>query len=314
MNRRLLASVSILAGIVMIGCSPMEEGKGGTVVQGSAGPQGGQGASPTLVKCESPVAVVSVVDNPRGYSYSGRYPNLPESPVPLVRLMLQQSGCFRIVDRAAGLNATRSEMDLATEGITRPAEALKKQQGIVAQYTITPNLIFSENNAGQDLAGVFSAIPGLDKFAGVASNVRFKEAQVTFFLTDNETTEQLAASEGSARAADLGAGGVLLGRVGGGAAGWSNTNEGKVIAAAMQNGLNKLVPQVQQLVAKQLPAPVPVKAGAAGAVGAAGAAAGQAQLPTQAADAKQSAKNAVSNALRAASQAAEKAASAVNKP
>jgi curli biogenesis system outer membrane secretion channel CsgG len=256
----------ILPMIFIAACSPVEQGQGGSVVSGSAGPQGAQGAAASLVKCDAPVAVVSVVDNPRGYLYTSRYPNLPESPVPLVRLMLQQSGCFRIVDRSLGLNATRAEIGLANEGITRPEEALKKQQGIVAQYTITPNLIFSENNAGQDVAAVMSAIPGLDKYAGIASHVKFKEAQVTFFLTDNETTEQLAASEGQARAADLGAGGILLGKMGGGAAGWSNTNEGKVIAAAMLNGLNKLVPQVQQLAAKKLPEPVPTKASTAGKV------------------------------------------------
>jgi curli biogenesis system outer membrane secretion channel CsgG len=299
--------ITVCAAALLTACSPMEEGKGGSVVSGSAGPTGSQGAAASLVKCEAPVAVVSVVDNPRGYMYTGRYPNLPESPVPLVRLMLQQSGCFRIVDRSLGLNATRSEMDLAKEGITRPDSALKKQQGLVAQYTITPNLVFSENNAGQDLAGIFSAIPGLDKFAGAASHVKFKEAQVTFFLTDNETTEQLAASEGQARAADLGAGGVLLGRVGGGAAGWSNTNEGKVIAAAMLNGVNKLIPQVQTLVAKQLPPPVPTK----GQIAPQAAQTTPAQQPAQ--DAKSGAKAAVSGALRAAASAAEKAANAVQK-
>ncbi len=245
--------------LLLAACSPIEEGKGGSVISGSAGPGGAQGAATSLVKCESPVAVVSVQENPRGYMYTGRYPNLPESPVPLVRLLMQQSGCFRVVDRSLGLNATRAEIDLAKEGITRPDAALKKQQGLVAQYTITPNLVFSEQNAGQDLAGILAIIPGLEKYAGAASHVKFKEAQVTFFLTDNETTEQLAASEGQAKAADLGAGGFLLGKLGGGAAGWSNTNEGKVIAAAMLNGVNKLIPQVQQLAAKPLPAPVPTQ-------------------------------------------------------
>ena len=43
---------------------------------------------------------------------------------------------------------------------------------------------------------------------------------------------------------------------GAGGAGWSNTNEGKVIAAAFLDSHNKLVTQVQMLQAKELPPPV----------------------------------------------------------
>ena len=58
-------------------------------------------------------------------------------------------------------------------------------------------------------------------------------------------------------ATDLGAAGALFGRLGGGAgAGWSNTNEGKVIAAAFLDSHNKLVAQVRMLQAKELPPPV----------------------------------------------------------
>jgi hypothetical protein len=86
--------------------------------------------------------------------------------------------------------------------------------------------------------------------------VKFKEAQVALLLTDNETTEQLAAATGSARATDLGIGGLVLGRVGGGAGvGWSNTNEGKVIAAAFLDAHNRLVEQVRAVQARRLPPP-----------------------------------------------------------
>jgi hypothetical protein len=41
--------------------------------------------------------------------------------------------------------------------------------------------------------------------------------------------------------------------------GWSNTNEGKVIAAAFFDAHNRLVTQVRQLQAKALPPAVPLK-------------------------------------------------------
>jgi len=104
-------------------------------------------------------------------------------------------------------------------------------------------------------------VPVLNKFVGLADQVKLKEAQAALLLTDNETTEQLAAATGSVRVTDLGMAGLMLGRAGGAAgAGWSNTNEGKVIAAAFLDAHNQLVTQLRLLQAKDLPPPVPTKA------------------------------------------------------
>lgn len=238
-------------------------GKGGSAVTGSAGPAGAQGEAKQLAKCEAPIAMVAVNENPRGYAYatSGRYPNLPESPVPLIRLMLQQTGCFRVVDRFLGLDATRKEIDLANEGLTRKDSTVKPRGKVLeAQYAVTPNLVFSENNAGAAIGGVVSQLPKVGQYAGVLSGLKFAEAQVTLFLTDNETTEQLVAAEGSARATDIGLGGLMIGKLGGaGGLGWGNTNEGKVVAAAMLDAVNKVAMQAQKLAAKELPPAVAVK-------------------------------------------------------
>ena len=140
---------------------------------------------------------------------------------------------------------------------------VKKGRGIVAQYTVVPSLTFSEQDAGRNIGGVLSAV-GLDKVAGLAAQVKFKEAQVVLLLTDNETTEQLSSSTGSARTTDLGIGGLAIGRAGGaaggvGGMGWSNTNEGKVIAAAFLDAHNNLVTQARTLAEKTLPEAVAVK-------------------------------------------------------
>lgn len=238
-------------------------GKGGSVVTGSAGPAGTEGESKQLVKCDAPIAMVAVNENPRGYAYatSGRFPNLPESPVPLIRLMLQQSGCFRVVDRFLGLEATRREVELQNEGLTRKDTTVKPRGKVLeSQYAITPNLVFSENNAGAAIGGVVSQIPKVGQYAGVLSGLKFAEAQVTMFVTDNETTEQLIAAEGSARATDIGLGGILIGKLGGaGGLGWGNTNEGKVVAAAMLDAVNKVALQAKKLAAKELPPAVATK-------------------------------------------------------
>uniref|UniRef100_UPI001D11681F aldehyde dehydrogenase family protein n=1 Tax=Raoultella sp. 18093 TaxID=2681425 RepID=UPI001D11681F len=74
------------------------------VVSGSAGPEGARNAARELVRCDAPVATLALAENPNGYVMGSGY-QLPASPVPLVKLLAQQSGCFRVVDRAAGLAA-----------------------------------------------------------------------------------------------------------------------------------------------------------------------------------------------------------------
>ena len=259
---RLLACAAVAAlalGIAGCGKKKTELGEGGSVVTGSAGPAGAQNAAHELVRCDAPVATLALVENPNGYTMASGY-NLPSSPVPLVRLIAQQSGCFRIVDRAAGLKATIQEQELKRDGVTSDVVKVRKGQGYAAQYTITPSLTFSERDAGRELGGVMSHIPVLNKFVGLADSVKLKEAQVALLLTDNETTEQIAAATGSVRVTDLGMGGLMLGRAGGAAgAGWSTSNEGKVIAAAFLDAHNNLVAQVRMLEAKDLPPPVPTK-------------------------------------------------------
>ena len=253
------AAAALTLGLAGCGQKKTELGEGGSIVTGSAGPAGAQNANHELLKCDAPVATMALVENPNGYTMASGY-NLPSSPVPLIRLMAQQSGCFRIVDRSAGLKATIQEQDLKNQGVTGDAVKVRKGQGYAAQYTITPSLTFSERDAGREIGGVMSHIPVLNKFVGLADSVKLKEAQVAMLLTDNETTEQIAAATGSVRVTDLGVGGLMLGRAGGAAgAGWSNTNEGKVIAAAFFDAHNQLVTQLRMLQAKDLPPPVPTK-------------------------------------------------------
>lgn len=267
---RLTTRISMAAALALIGstlllsaCGKKETklGEGTSVVTGSAGPAGAHAASKDLARCTAPVATLALVENANGYTVQSQY-NLPSSPVPLIRLLAQQSGCFRVVDRAAGLKATIKEQELKDAGIIRQNSTVSKGKGYEAQYTLTPSLTFSESKAGGGIDAILARIPVLRNFTGYAEKVSFKEAQVALLLTDNETTEQIAAATGAAKSTDLGVGGFVLGAAGGGfGAGWSNTNEAKVIVAAFLDAHNKLVAQVQQLQAKELPAAVPLKGG-----------------------------------------------------
>lgn len=260
--------LSVLCGAALLaGCGKKqtELGEGGSEISGSAGPQGANNAARSLEKCDAPIATVALVENPRGYIMPLGNGQLPPTPVPLIKLLAQQSGCFRVVDRNAGLQGTIREGELRDSGVLRPNGTVQKGKGYEAQYQMVPSLTFSEQSAGGGLSGIIAMIPVLRDIAGLAGmaeQVKLKEAQTALFLTDTETTEQVAAATGSARATDLGVGGMVLGRLGGAAgAGWSNTNEGKVIAAAFLDTHNQLVHQLRALPAKEMPPPVATRNG-----------------------------------------------------
>ncbi|MBV8250207.1 MAG: curli production assembly/transport component CsgG [Comamonas sp.] len=259
--------LAVWAAAMLGGCSEKgtELGAGGSEISGSAGPQGTRNAAMSLETCDSPIATVALVENPGGYVMPYGNGQLPATPVPLIKLLAQQSGCFRVVDRNVGLQGTLREGELRDAGVLRKDGTVQKGRGYEAQYQLVPSLTFSEQNAGGGLSGLIAMIPvlrDLAGLAGMAEKVRFKEAQTALFLTDTETTEQVAAATGAARATDLGVGGLVIGRLGGaGGAGWSNTNEGKVIAAAFLDSHNQLVHQLRALQAKSLPPEVATKAG-----------------------------------------------------
>jgi hypothetical protein len=86
--------------------------------------------------------------------------------------------------------------------------------------------------------------------AGIAGSVvgglQFKEAQTSMLLADARSGVQVAAAEGSTKKADLSLGGGLFGGAGGGSlGGYGNTNEGKIIAAALLDNYNQVVDVVR---------------------------------------------------------------------
>src|SRR5882757_6822785 len=75
-------------------------GQGGSVVSGSGGSAGAQGASEQMVHCAGPIGTAALVEPDA--QVSGRLSALGlQSPIPLMRLIMAQSNCFRVVDRGA---------------------------------------------------------------------------------------------------------------------------------------------------------------------------------------------------------------------
>ena len=76
----------------------------------------------------------------------------------------------------------------------------------------------------------------------ISGGVKFKQAQTTLLVSDTRSGLQVAAAEGNVEKADWGVGG-FLGGVGAGA--YTNTAEGKVVAAALLDNYNNIVKSIR---------------------------------------------------------------------
>ncbi len=238
------------------GLTDMKKGEGGSQIQGSAGPSGSQGAT-DLEHCDKPYGAMAVVEPQDAVARSlARYQL--GSPVSLIRLMIQQSSCFIVVERGAGMRNMMQERALQNSGELRQDSNVGKGQMVTADYILTPAVVFSDQNAGGVGGGVGGFGPLLGRGGswvgaiggGLAGGLKFKEAQTSMLVADARTTVQVAAAEGSAKKADFSLGGFVggLGRYGGGAAGfggYSSTNEGKIIAASFLDNYNGIVRSVR---------------------------------------------------------------------
>jgi len=227
------------------GITQTKQGQGGSVVQGAAGTNGSTGDK-GLEHCAKPMGAMAVVEPQSEYLVALSRYGL-QSPVGLIRMMIQQSNCFIVVERGAGMRNLMQERDLAAAGETRQNSNMGGGQMVAADFVLTPAVVFSENNAG----GVGGAVGGLlgrraATATTVAGGLKFKEAQTSMLVADARSGVQVASAEGSTKKADLGVGaGLFTGGFGAAGGGYGNTNEGKIIAAALLDNYNGVVKVVR---------------------------------------------------------------------
>ena len=205
-------------------------------------------ATPEMPRCEKPLGVIAVREpEKQWWTELGL-----SSPEVLIKLFAQRSGCFRVVDRNAGLDMRTQERDLAGSGDLQRGSNIGRGQVVAADFFLVPDIANSNSNSGGNAIGAIagSVIPG--GFGALAGQLRTKksEAQVIITVVDARTTEQLYVAEGTAKKTDIGfgVGGGALGSTGFGAAaggGYSNTEIGKVITAAYFNAFIELIHYAQ---------------------------------------------------------------------
>jgi len=197
-----------------------------------------------LEQCDAPKGTIAVSE-PQSHVVMAlsRY-NLPP-PTSLLRQYIQNSNCFQVVERGRAMRNIQQERGLAESGMLQQDSNMGGGQMVTADFVMTPDVIFKDDNAGG--AGVGAAVGslfgGIGSLVGaVAGGVKFQEAQTTLTMADTRSSLQVAAASGTYKKADWAFGGVL-GAIGGGA--YTSTDEGKIVAAALLDNYNNIVRDVR---------------------------------------------------------------------
>ena len=255
MRIRTLIGAGVLAAL-----SPLTQAQ---TLGGASGPAGDQAQ---VEKCDAPKGTLAVVEPQDAVLQSLQSMGLG-SPTSMIRLIIQQSNCFQIVERGAAFHNVMQERALAAGGQLQAGQNMGQGQLVAADFVVTPSVVFSNPNAGGVGGGLLGGLGGRMGLVGaIAGGLRFKEAQTSMTMADTRSGIQVAAAEGSAQKTDFAIGGALFGG-GGGAAlgGYGNTAEGKIVAASFLDNWNKIVASI-----RNNPSLIQAKAGAASQANAAG--------------------------------------------
>lgn len=199
--------------------------------------------------CAKKLGTLSVIEPEDGTNWwSGQ--QLP-APSKLIKVFVNKSRCFTLVDRGGGMDAAMRERDLASDGQLRARSNLGKGQIKAADYVMVPDLISKNDNAGGNaISGLLGGLVGGKAGAVVGGlNFRKKTADVVLTVTDVRSSEQVAMAEGNATKTDIGfsGSGALWGGSGLGGAGvggYANTELGQVITLAYLQAYTNLVAEL----------------------------------------------------------------------
>jgi curli biogenesis system outer membrane secretion channel CsgG len=194
------------------------------------------------------------------------------SPEAIIKVFVQQSGCFTIVNRGRAMQSRAMERAMAEQGELQQGSNMGGGQVKAADYFLQPDIVTANRNSGGGGAG--AAIGGiLGHFGGWAStvgavaggiNVKKGEANVTLSLVNARTTEEEALTQGYFRKTDLswglgGGAGWWGGFAAAGGYGYQNTEIGQVIVLAYLDAYKKLVTQLGGMQPVPAAAPAPAR-------------------------------------------------------
>lgn len=198
--------------------------------------------------CTRKLGTISIVDgdDARGWTQYNLAP-----PQKLLKVIVQRSGCFNLVDRGSGLQAAQRERDIAGDLGHQRGSNVGQGQIKAADYVLQAEVQAANGNAsGSRVGGGLGGLVG-GGFGAVLGSIhtRKMEANTVLSVTNVRTTETIATTEGYAvkNSVSFGAGGGgffgsgAVGLVGGG---YDNTDIGRIVTMSFLDAYAKLVNQL----------------------------------------------------------------------
>jgi len=245
-----LAGAALLPALALTlgGCEgtmPQMGGASGMTATGSASGANAAGANSQLEHCDESLGTLAVEEDQSAgwwHTYYSLYPRLG-STVPVLRMMIQQSNCFVVVERGQAMHNVMQERALEQSGEMRSGSSFGKGQMVAADYTMSPSIQFSQAGTG-GLSGSIGHLFGStgSMLGSLAGGLKSNEAATTLLLIDNRSSVQISSAVGSAKNFDYNLFGSGWGNnTSGSLGGFTNTPEGKVITAAFADSYNQMV-------------------------------------------------------------------------
>ena len=238
----------------LLGCNAtmpkIGDGSAKTVATGAAAGGTSQGANDKIAHCAEPLGTVAMVEDQSATWYRSMQQHELGSTLPVLRLMVQQSNCFVVVERGRAMQNMNQERALAQSGEIRAGSAFGKGQMVAADYTMNPSVTFSAkgtSGVGGALAGVVGGV-----FGALAAGMKTNDASTVLMLIDNRSGVQISVAEGSARNTDFSAGFGSWFGAWGSAKGYTDTPQGKVVVAAFVDSYNQMVKALQNYQAQEV--------------------------------------------------------------
>ena len=179
------------------------------------------------------------------------------APSTLLKTFVTKSGCFKLVNRGAGMEAIQREQALAGGGNLQRGSNVGGGQIKAADWLLVADVASqNQNSGGSALGGIAGGLIG-GRFGALAGGIKTSkvEAQTVLSLVNTRTSEEEYNIEGFAKKSDFswGAGGFVgWGGVGGGA--YENTDVGKVVGMAFLDAYRQLVTQMGGINANEVAA------------------------------------------------------------
>lgn len=252
LRARWAAPAALALALPLAGClatAPSLGGGSATAVTGASAGGTSAGGNSKLERCEESLGTIRIEENINApwYAYYNSNYRLG-STAPLLRMMIQQSNCFVVVERGRGMQGIQSERAMMRDGEEgRAGSNFGPGQQVGADYSLSPEIMMNAKGTSGGSAGLGGLLNRVSPTLGsVAGSAKMNEAGTVLLLVDVRSTVQIAASEGYSKNWDFGLGGSVFGALGGGlgagsARGYTSTPEGKLVASAFVDAYNKMV-------------------------------------------------------------------------